>query len=72
MQSISDAVTSVLCSIASLFIAPTIIVFMLKLFIPALGEPLWHNYCKLLAWLIILPFRILKQLIHAAAGGRRR
>jgi len=71
VQSISYAITNLLYSIASLLIVLTIMVFLLKVSIPALGEPLWRNYGKMLAWLIMLPFRILKQLIQIAAGHRR-
>ncbi len=71
MQSISNALTSLLCSVASLFIVPTVLVFMLKVIVPPLGEPLWRGYLQLLAWLIMLPFRLIQHLIKAAAGRRR-
>lgn len=72
MQSISDALAGLLCSVASLFIAPTVLVFMLKVFVPPLGEPLWRGYCQLLAWLIMLPFRLVQRLLRSATGRRTR
>ncbi len=71
MQSLADAVSGLVCSVASFFVAPTVLLLMLKMFVPALGEPIWRAYWQLLVVLITAPFKLISYLIKEA-GGRRR
>lgn len=70
MQSIADYLSSMVCSIVSVFVAPTILLLLLRMFMPSIGEPIWRAYGQLLAWLIVAPIRLVRLLAREAFGRR--
>lgn len=76
MQSITDAVNGLVWSIASVLIGPTILLLLLKRFVPVIGDQLWHAYSQLLAklmvGLIVAPIRLIRLLFREAMGRRHR
>ncbi len=70
IQSIVDSVTGLLCSVASVLVVPTIIVLLLRRFVPVLGDAVWRGYCRLLMWLVMAPVR-LAQFLYREAINRR-
>ena len=70
IQSIVDSVTGLLCSVASVLVAPTIILLLLRRFLPVLGDAVWRGYCQLLIWLVMAPVR-LAQFLYRQAVSRR-
>jgi len=72
LQSISDAVGGVVLSVVSVLLGPTIVLLLVKRFMPIVGNPLWRGYCQLLAWLIIGPIRLIRLLGREAMGRRHR
>ena len=72
LQSLSEAFSTVLFSIASVLLGPTIVLLLLKKFVPIVGNPLWQGYCRLLVWLVVTPVRLIRLLVLEALGRRRR
>ncbi len=71
MQSISDALTGLICSIGWLLAIPTVMLLLLRRFAPAFGDPLWQAYLRFLAWLVMAPFRLVGLLLREVTGRRR-
>ena len=70
VQSIQDAVTSVVMSVVSVLLGPTVLLLLLKIFVPPLGAPLWQAWCRLLGWLVVAPIRAVRFLLREAFGRR--
>lgn len=71
-QFMMDVIAALVWSAASVLIAPTVLLLLLKKFAPAAGDPLWRGYCQLLAWLVIAPIRLVRLLVREAFGRRNR
>lgn len=71
-HTVLDAVLTVTTSIASVLLPPTIVLFLLKAFVPAIGAPLLRAWGELIAWLILAPIRAVRFLAREASGRRRR
>ena len=63
MQSMADAVGSMVVSVLFLIAGPTVVMLMIRRFVPYLGERLWRLYCDVLVWLIRAPFRLIRVLV---------
>ncbi|MBL7262093.1 hypothetical protein [Paractinoplanes lichenicola] len=74
MQALGDALTSLILSVVSALLVPTVLLLILRRLMPVLGDPLWRAYCRLLTWLVVQPVRLIRLLIREAIGrrGRRR
>ncbi|GHJ48955.1 hypothetical protein Cs7R123_62970 [Catellatospora sp. TT07R-123] len=71
MQSIADYLTSLVCSVASVLVVPTALLLLLRMFVPALGGPLLSAWGQLLAWLLLVPVRLIRWLAQEAFSRRR-
>jgi hypothetical protein len=72
VQSITDAVTSLVCSVASVLVGPTVLLLVFRRLVPSLGDAVWRGYCQLLIWLVKAPIQLIRLLVHEAVGRRRR
>lgn len=70
MDLLANAVSGVFWSLVSVLAPPTILLLVLRQFLPALGDPLWRGWCQLLAWLVIGPIRLIRLLFREATGRR--
>jgi hypothetical protein len=71
MQSLSHAAGALLWAIVSVLVGPTIILFLLRHYVPMVGNPLWRQYCRLLGWAVAAPFQLLRVLTREALSRRR-
>lgn len=62
LQSFLDTVTGMVCTVASVFVVPTILMLLVRQFVPVLGEHLWRAYCQLLVFVFTAPVKIIKML----------
>ena len=62
LQSIVDGVTGLVCAVASTLLVPTILLLLMRRFVPVVGESLWRGYCQLLTWLVVAPVRLVRVL----------
>ena len=69
LQSFVDTVSGMVFSVVSVFIAPTILLLLLRHFLPLIGEPLWRLYCQFVVLIFTAPVKIMKALYREA---RRR
>jgi hypothetical protein len=71
MQSLSNAAAALVWAIVWALVGPTIILLLLRRYVPMLGNPLWHAYRRLLGWAAVAPFRLLRALTKEALNRRR-
>lgn len=71
MQSVSNAAGAFLWAIVSMLVGPTVILLLLRHYVPMVGNPLWRHYCRLLGWAVAAPFRLLRMLTREALTRRR-
>jgi hypothetical protein len=71
-QSVADVLTALLVSVASVLLPPTILLLLLKSFVPAIGTPLWQAWGRLVGWLVLAPIRVVRFLVREASGRRHR
>jgi hypothetical protein len=72
MDAIANLVGAVVWTVVSVLGPPTIMLLILRAFIPALGNPLWRGWCQLVIWLIVGPIRLVRLLVREAIGRRGR
>jgi hypothetical protein len=72
VQSLSDGAAGLVFSVFSVLLMPTIVLLVLKRYVPILGNPLWRMYTRLLSWLVVAPVRLVRVLFREAIGRRRR
>jgi hypothetical protein len=72
VQSIADAVGNLVWSVTWMLAGPTIVLLLLKRFVPVVGDPRWRAYCRLLGWLVVAPVRLIRLLVREAIGRRHR
>jgi hypothetical protein len=72
MESIAAAISNLLVSALLLLVGPTVIMLLVRRFVPYLGEQLWRSYCNLLMWLFRAPFVLVRLLIREISAARRR
>ena len=72
MQSITDGVTNLAVSVVVMLVWPTVLMLLVRRFVPVLGESLWRSYCQLLRWLLRAPFRLIRLLVNEIVAARRR
>ncbi len=70
MDQLANAVSEVVWGLVSILAPPTLLLLVLRRFMPVLGEPLWRMWCQLLAWLVIGPIRLIRLLVREALGRR--
>ena len=63
MQPFADAASNLAVQILTLLIAPTLIMLLVRRFVPIVGQDLWRLYHRLLRWLLLAPFRLLRLLV---------
>jgi hypothetical protein len=71
-QSISAGLSNLIAGVVTLLVGPTVCMYLLKRFVPVLGDELWRWYCRALIWLVRALFRLIRVLLHEALGIRRR
>ncbi|MFP5372122.1 MAG: hypothetical protein ACLGI3_15445 [Actinomycetes bacterium] len=72
MESLTAALSNLVVSALLLLAGPTVIMLLVRRFVPYLGEQLWRAYCDVLMWLLRAPFRLLRTLVREIAAARRR
>jgi hypothetical protein len=72
LQSLSNGLGNLVVSIVMFLAGPTIIMLLLKRFLPVLGDELWRLYSQALVWLIRAPFRLIRILVDELFKARRR
>ena len=72
MQSITAAISNLVVSVLFLLAGPTVLMLLVRRFVPYLGEQLWRSYCNALLWLLRAPFRLVRVLVKEIAAARRR
>jgi hypothetical protein len=70
LQTITNTLTSLVCSVASILMVPTILLLLLRMVAPAIGAPIMRAYGQLLAWLVVAPIRLIRLLAREAFGRR--
>jgi hypothetical protein len=71
MQVIADAVAALAWGIVSVLFVPTVLLLVLRRFMPFLGNPLWQMYQRALLWCFVTPFRLVRVLAQEATRRRR-
>jgi hypothetical protein len=71
VQSLAHAVDALVWAVLTILISPTILLLLARRYVPMLGNPLWRGYCRLLRWVAVAPFRLLR-LVSREALNRRR
>ena len=71
LQAVVDGATRLLCSIASVLFVPTVLMLLVRRFVPVLGEAIWRGYCQVLVWLVVGPVRLVQFLFREAVRHRR-
>jgi hypothetical protein len=72
MQSITTAISNLVVSVLLLLAGPTVLMLLVRRFVPYLGEQLWRSYCNVLMWLLRAPFRLIRLLVNEIGAARRR
>jgi hypothetical protein len=72
MQSITNALSNLAVSIVMMLAGPTVLMLLVRRFVPVVGEELWRAYCRLLFWLLRAPIRLIRVLVNEIATARRR
>jgi hypothetical protein len=57
-RAIYDAVLSLVFFVAALSVVP----LLFKLFVPGIGPAVWRGYWRLLGWVVVAPFRLVREL----------
>jgi hypothetical protein len=70
MTGLLNATTDLLASVVMLILAMAIVPFLLKIFMPVIGETVWRGYWGLVKWTLLIPFRLLAFILRQA--DRRR
>lgn len=70
LQSITDMTMAVGGTVLSVLLPPTIMLLLLKMFVPVIGSPLWQAWGRFVGWLILAPIRVIQYLIREASGRR--
>lgn len=71
MSSIADAAAGFLWSVASLLLIPAAVLFVMRRYMPFVGQPLWQLYQRMLVWCVVAPFRVVRALIRAATAHHK-
>ena len=71
MHYITDLLSTVLWAAVSILGPPTVMLLLLRHFMPMLGNPLWRGWCRLLTWLAAAPIRLIRFLVREVFGRRR-
>jgi hypothetical protein len=71
MQSLSHAAAALFWTVVWALAGPTIVLLVLRRYVPLLGNPLWQAYRRLLGWAAAAPFRLLRALTREALNRRR-
>jgi hypothetical protein len=64
--SIANAAAALFWNVVYLLIIPTAALFVLRRYMPFVGQPLWQMYQRLLIWCVAAPFRAIRALVQAA------
>jgi hypothetical protein len=71
MESITAALSNLVVNVLFLLAGPTVLMLLVRRFVPYLGERLWRVYCDTLMWLLRAPFRLVRLLINEITARRR-
>ncbi|MGA5300092.1 hypothetical protein ACPCHT_09210 [Nucisporomicrobium flavum] len=72
MQEVTAALSNLIVSALLLLAGPTVLMLLVRRFVPYLGEQLWRIYCDVLMWSIRAPFRLVRFLINEVTARNRR
>lgn len=67
----SDTIYNLVWSIGSVLAVPTLLLLLLKKYVPIVGNPLWDQYVHLLGRLLTAPIRVIQFLVREAMGRRQ-
>jgi hypothetical protein len=71
MDSIADAAAALFWNLVLLLLIPTAVLFILRRYMPFVGQPLWQMYQRLLFWCVAAPFRLIRALVRAATAHHK-
>ncbi|MEV6634686.1 hypothetical protein AB0M54_28460 [Actinoplanes sp. NPDC051470] len=63
MRPVIDAATGLVAQAITLIAVSTVMMLLVKRFVPVLGAELWRWYWTALTWLIRAPFRLIRVLL---------
>jgi hypothetical protein len=63
---------NLVAGVLSLLAVSTVLMLLVRRFVPYLGEQLWRTYCDVLMWLLRAPFRLIRLLFREIAAAWRR
>ncbi|MEV6527239.1 hypothetical protein AB0M43_35450 [Longispora sp. NPDC051575] len=66
------ALLNLTLSLLSPLIAVTVLLYLFRVFVPWLGEPLWRLYTRFLGWLLVAPFRLMGYVFRLASDALKR
>ncbi|MBB5868470.1 hypothetical protein F4553_001849 [Allocatelliglobosispora scoriae] len=69
MNELVNAVTGVVCNLVIIIAVLGVGPFLLKVFLPSIGEPLWRAYLQAVVWALKAPFRLVAYLVRLARKG---
>ena len=72
MRPIADAASSLAFQVVTLLFAPTLIMLLVRRFVPVVGQDLWRLYWRALRWLLIAPFRLIRLMAGEVVRALRR
>lgn len=71
MRGLGDALAGLLSSVVSTLVVVTVMLLVLRRYLPFLGRPLWRSYQRGLRWCAVAPWRVLRALVRAATAHHR-
>jgi hypothetical protein len=71
MNSIADTAAVLFWNVVWLLFIPAAVLFVLRRYLPFVGQPLWQLYQRLLVWCVVAPFRMIRALIRAATAHHK-
>ena len=71
MPSITAGLSTLVTDVLILLAAPTVLMLLVRRFVPYAGEQLWRSYCRVLGWLFRAPFRLVRLLIREVTARNR-
>lgn len=71
MQDITAGFSNLVVSVLLLLAGPTVLMLLVRRFVPYLGEQLWRIYCDVLMWCLRAPFRLARFLVREITARNR-
>lgn len=71
MDDVTTSLGNLVVNTLFLLVGPTVLMLLIRRFVPYLGERLWRVYCDVLIWLLKAPFRLVRLLIKEVTTRNR-